>query len=413
MLRSRLADARGSALVPALLIMSLLLAFGAASLSLADGDQRDSRRERERESSFQLAEGVLNAAIYRLSTRWPGQADAPYPSACTAGSLEADCPGGTSLQANFSGPDYNRPNAWKVQVRDNSDGAQKNFYAESLMSSTVYNDANGDNFLWVRAEATVAGRKRVLVALVEAENVLLNFPNAAVVAGKFETTNKGAKVIIDTNGYDNTATNGDVIVRCDLAAPDCAKYEHSGNKQQVDPPTVKSVPEQPKAVSPEALEQLRTRAKAEGNYHTGCPPEIKAGDASGGVPPGELQGRNGPGGLVFIEDAEGCKFNGNNVYNSPTKPGYLVIAKGAATFNGTADFYGVMYHANEDERSDMLLNLTGNILVHGAIVIDGQGGLSAGSSKMNLVYDPNVFAGLQAFGTAGLVQNTFREIKGA
>jgi hypothetical protein len=29
---------------------------------------------------------------------------------------------------------------------------------------------------------------------------------------------------------------------------------------------------------------------------------------------------------------------------------------------------------------------------------------------VNLVYDPNVLNGFKAFGTAGIVQNTFREI---
>ena len=82
------------------------------------------------------------------------------------------------------------------------------------------------------------------------------------------------------------------------------------------------------------------------------------------------------------------------------------------TLNGTATFYGVIYHANVDESSDMLVTLTGNISVYGSIVIDGAGGLSAGSSKVNLVYNPNAFAGLKAFGTAGIVQNTFREIQG-
>jgi len=47
------------------------------------------------------------------------------------------------------------------------------------------------------------------------------------------------------------------------------------------------------------------------------------------------------------------------------------------------------------------------------VVIDGAGGLSAGSSRQNLVYDPGASGGLVGFGTAGLVQNTFREINGA
>ena len=71
MLKTRLLDARGSALVPALLIMGVMLTSGIALVALTEGNQRDSRREREREAAFQLAEGVLNAQIYRLSTQWP------------------------------------------------------------------------------------------------------------------------------------------------------------------------------------------------------------------------------------------------------------------------------------------------------------------------------------------------------
>ena len=160
MLRHRIADARGSALVPALLVTSILLAFGMASLAMVEGDQRDSRRERERESSFQLAEGVLNAQIYRLSTRWPAQDQTPFPSVCTAVSTQDDCPGGASLQANFKGPDYDRPSEWKVQVRDNKPGTEGSHYSESVMTTEPPRDANGDGFVWVRAEAEVdaAGR---------------------------------------------------------------------------------------------------------------------------------------------------------------------------------------------------------------------------------------------------------------
>ena len=316
MLRLRLAEARGSALVPALLIMSILLAFGAASLALVEGDQSDSRRERERESSFQLAEGVLNAEIYRLSTRWPAATSLPYPTACTAVSPEVDCPGGATLQANFSGPDYNRPTTWKVQVRDNADGTQKNFYSEALIATNPPKDANGDKFVWVRAEAQVAGSERVLVALVEAENVTLNFPTAALVAGKFEVSNTGNKVLIDTNGDDNEFAPGDIIVRCNKDAAGCAEWDKG--KGQVSPDTVKTVADQPSAVTPEQLEQLRAQAQSQGNLYpqggTNCPASLQ-GDVAGEV--------------VFIEDADSCSpYNGGTI-NTQTKPGFLVIAKGS------------------------------------------------------------------------------------
>jgi hypothetical protein len=399
MLKRRFTDPRGSALVPALVIMGLMSTFGLALLVLTEGNQRDSRRERERESSFQLAEGVLNAQIYRLSTKWPSKnsIDGIYPAQCNATSTEEGCPNGTALQANFSGPDFSTGVSWTVQVRDN-DPTNANYYSESLMGTGKPRDENGDNFVWVRAEATVAGRKRVLVALVEAENTTLNFPRAAVVAGKFATTNKGNKVIIDTNGSSNQFTPGDVIVRCDTATAGCATYER--DKGQIEPDTVKSNVNQPNALSPEALETLRQRAVAEGNY-TG----------EGEPCPESLQGDK-PGETVFIERSNGCAYQGNADWNTATKPGFLVIANGTIFLRGTTNFYGVIYHANVDNSSATLVDLNGNTQVFGAVTIDGPGGLMAGSSKENVVYDPNVIAGLQANGTASIVQNTFREIKG-
>jgi Tfp pilus assembly protein PilX len=402
MLKTRLIDARGSALVPALLIMGVMLTSGLALLALTEGNQRDSRREREREASFQLAEGVLNAQIYRLSTQWPSQnADRTlYPAAgCTATSVEQGCPNGTSVEANFTGPDYTRDVSWKVQVRDNTTTA-KNYYTESIMGSGTDEwtyDENGDNFIWARAEATVAGHKRVLVALVEAENTTLNFPRAAVVAGKFATTNKGNKVIVDTNGAANNYTAGDVIVRCDPATV-CASYERG--KGQIEPDTVKGNVNQPNAVSPEALETLRQRAIAEGNYI-----------ADGAACPASLQGDQ-PGEIVFIEHSNGCSYQGNVNWNTKEKPGFLVIGKGTIYLLGTTNFYGVIYHANTDNSSNTLVDLNGNTQVTGAIAIDGAGGLMAGSSKENVIYDPNVILGLTATGTASIVQNTFREIRG-
>jgi hypothetical protein len=92
------------------------------------------------------------------------------------------------------------------------------------------------------------------------------------------------------------------------------------------------------------------------------------------------------------------------------KPGYVVIAKGAITINGGATFYGVIYHANVDDSNAALVNLGGNSEINGAVTIDGRGGMFAGSSKENIIWNPNVFNNLTAFGTAAIVQNTFREI---
>jgi Tfp pilus assembly protein PilX len=394
MLSRRLLDDRGSTIVTAMMVMFVLVAFATTVAAFVDTDQADSRRERERESSFHVTEGALNAQIYQLSIRWPSATTATaYPSSCTASSTAADCPNGAAMQSNFTTVDHATGTQWETQVRDNG-GASPNYWSDDLLTTQPSYDANDDNFLWVRASGVVRDRPRVLVALVEAENVSLNFPRAALVSGHFETSNNGNKVIIDTNGTANQFPAGDIIVRCLQTVPGCAEYDE--NKGQIQPNTVKSVLDQPRAVSIEALDQLRERARSEGNYYTGCAPSL-AGDQ--------------PGEMVFMENANACQYNGNAVYNTAQKPGYVVIARGTiAKTNGTADFHGIIYHANLDNLATNVITLTGNISIFGSIVIDGPGGLSAGSSKVNLVYDPNVFNGFKAFGTAGIVQNTFREI---
>ena len=394
MLTSLIRDERGNVLVPAMLVMVILLTFAMAAAALSQSDQADSRRERERESSFQLTEGALNAQIYQLSTRWPGAtATAPYPNSCGPTTVDTDCPTASALQNQFASVDYTAGHQWVTQVRDNG-GPTPNFWTDDLLATQATYDLNDDNFLWVRASGTIHGRKRTLVALVEAENVTLNFPRGALVSGHFETTNSGNKVIIDTNGEANQFSPGDIIVRCPLNLGNCASYD--SGQGQISPDTVRSDPAQPRAVAVEALDQLRERAKAEGNYYAGCAPSL-AGDQ--------------PGEMVFMENATGCDYQANGVYNSVSKPGYVVIARGTmGQIGGTADFHGILYHANLDNATGNLITLGGNVSVHGSIVIDGPGGLSAGSSKVNLVYDPNVFNGFKAFGTAGIVQNTFREI---
>jgi Tfp pilus assembly protein PilX len=394
MLTERRSRERGSALVPAMLVMVLLMILAIAAASLAESDQVSSRQGREREASFQLTEGVLNAQIYQLSTRWPGATTGTaYPNSCTAAAVTVGCPTATTVTENFVQTDYGSGTEWTTHVRDNG-GASPNYWTDDLLSSQPAYDANDDNFVWVRATGIVRDHRRTLVALVEAEQVALNFPRAALVAGHFETSNSGNKVIIDTNGLANQFSPGDIIVRCAIGSPDCATYDTG--KGQIAPDTVRSNPTQPRAVNVEALDQLRDRARAEGNYYTGCAPSL-AGDQ--------------PGELVFMEDATGCQYNANATYNSAQKPGYVVVARGVmGAINGTATFYGIIYHANLDDLTGNLVTLGGTVSVYGAIVIDGRGGLSAGSSAVNLVYDPNVFNGFKAFGTAGIVQNTFREI---
>src|SRR3954454_16659044 len=236
MLKRRLVDEGGNALIPALVIMVLLLTFASAVATRIDGDQADSRREREGESSFKLTETALDAQIYQLSTRWPADTTSrPYPSACASRPPASDGPTTVAMGREAESVDYTAGTTWITQVRDNG-GTSPNFWTDALLATQPRYDANDDNFLWVRASGIVHGRRRTLVALVEAENVTVNFPRATLVSGHFETSNNGNKVIIDTNGEGNQFSPGDIIVRCALTAAGCASYREDA--RQVEPNTI-------------------------------------------------------------------------------------------------------------------------------------------------------------------------------
>ncbi|CAA9473558.1 MAG: hypothetical protein AVDCRST_MAG69-260, partial [uncultured Solirubrobacteraceae bacterium] len=147
----------------------------------------------------------------------------------------------------------------------------------------------------------------------------------------------------------------------------------------------------------------------QGNYFpTGCPASLQ-GDVAGEI--------------VFIENPgpAGCKYNSNAVFNTPAKPGAIVVARGGTLeMLGTMQFYGLVYHANMQETVDgvvggktVLLRLQGNAKLVGGMVVDGiWGGVEIGSSGQGqLVHSPNAGSPLKTFGTAGIVQNSFRELR--
>jgi Tfp pilus assembly protein PilX len=403
---SRAREDAGNALVVSLVVMGLLLTLSLSLLAQVDTEQAEGGRERARESSFQVAEGALNAQVFQLSTRWPDD-EADYPPVCDQSTTgQQDCPGTNAMNSTYQNVDQAKSTAWTTHVRDN-DASQPDYWSDSLLTAPTW-DANGDNYVWVRSTALVNQRQRTVVALIKAERTPI--PPAggshALVAGYFTTNNNGNKVIIDTDGASNEFTNGDVVVRCSFAdalppETNCADYEHDKSKgAQVTPERVFSNPAQPN-LTPEQLAAARAAAKAAGNYYAstyaGCPP--LTGDQ--------------PGETVFIENANGCSYEGNDDYNTATKPGVVVIGRGYIDIRGNASFYGLLYHANLDNSNEVLIELGGNCSVVGAIAVDGPGGVIAGSSKVNIVFDGNVFTnfeGLNQAGTASIVPNTFREI---
>ena len=56
------------------------------------------------------------------------------------------------------------------------------------------------------------------------------------------------------------------------------------------------------------------------------------------------------------------------------------------------------------------MEASGDADIRGAIYVDGAGQFSVGQSKNNLTYDQGVAQTRYVYGTAGIIQNTWREL---
>lgn len=399
-----LSDERGSVMTTAILLIAVMLTVGLATMSTVDTQSEQSRRERVRESTFNLAEAALSNQIFILGRKGAGTVTSPYPDQCPAAS--DFCPDDAQLLANYDQAtqvDFDPAQTdWYTWVRDNAGagaapGAEDTFWEDGLLDTREHYDANEDKLMWVRAQAVVRGRDRAMVGLVRIEPRPITFPNYAILSGKFRTSNNGNKTLV------NAGNSLGVTVRCQGSPPDlipdddgCADYRLGQITPQETVNTGYGVNE---TVDAETLEALLDVARANGTYYTSCP----SGTADGAL----------TGDVVVLDTGTECSFRSNAVHNSPSDPGLLILMSGKFEMLGTATFYGLVYAPNRPPTSSSdpdVVKIHGNAVLSGGAIVDYGGGVEAGSSgKQNINYDANVF-GINAFGTAGVVQNTWREI---
>jgi hypothetical protein len=294
-------------------------------------------------------------------------------------------------------------------VIDDTGGAS--YYSDTLAVSPTTWDSNGDGRLWVRAQATIWGQKRIVVAQVVRQSTAITLPQNLITAGGVYTSNSGNKIIIE--GKDpNSGLTGLVAVRCSASVvtygSDCLGW--NADHGQLDPAS----DYQANYVDPNGgystlsasqLYALKQTAIAAGTYYPAgtCPPAGQAG-------------------VVYVENSD-CVYQSNTVWNSNAAPGALIFASGTLTFNGTLNFYGVIYMANGQGTTpasgpctDAQLGSTPIFTVHGGgntyggVFIDKCGMVDAGDEKFDLNFDSAAFSGIRAIATPELAKNTFRVI---
>jgi Tfp pilus assembly protein PilX len=392
----------GWVVVTAVIVIGLMMGIGLATYATVDTQTAQSRVERERDSSFNLGESALYAEAFVLGRDWPSAAG-QYPPSCT----ETTAPGtrGCPTPSDLTGaldspglPDLASGAQWTIRVRDNGSPTTGTDYDSSTDSQPNY-DANGDGKLWVRADGVAKGRSRSIVGLLQLEELGESVAQNVITAGHFYTSNSGRKVVVDTQG--SSAGGSQVVVRCapgpgePQAGSSCTGYDQDGSPSQVSPDRVYSVPSTPNSMTAEQVARFRTEAIANGTYHTQCPPSLT-------------------GKVVFVETTSTVTCDQyKNDYNTPDLPGLVIFTNGILHLGGNkTTYYGLIHMLNPPDGQNTMARLImhANGTLVGGVSVDGKGGVEAGSDKFNIIFDGDAFSVLKTHGTAGLVQNSWREL---
>jgi Tfp pilus assembly protein PilX len=451
----------GWALVTAVALMAIMLVIGAATLASVDFESKQTREQRELESSLNLAEGVLYAQAFALARKWPAplKSGAAYPQTCSsalATATDGKCPNRENLAASnaawkntaaFASIDYLSDNkgSWVTRVRDNYgalaasyDAAQVDTTLSGTLGSCVTPctyDFNDDKSLWVESRTVVRGRARRVVALMKLEQIQEGVPRTGLTSGAIAMTNNAAG--------DYNATGAQAIVRC---KPDsekendatCTNYSKNNN---VTPPPVEG--DVGNLMTAEMIERFKERAQIDGTYYTGCPTNLVGAVVFSEYCP--AQSGDSPGQTYTASGTTPCSVPAGMAgpcANSLSKPGLLIVRCGGLRLQ-TGTFIGVMYFVNGSDgtngnncldpddggpvqvgqkRGDwcpknaqkdsqrVVLDTQAGAGVWGAIAADGKACVQLGSNGNNFQFDPNVFNAIKSYGTVGLVQNTWREL---
>jgi len=357
---------------------------------------------------------VRRLEALQLGRVWPTSAT----SNCTPTTGSTNyCPVASAVGNGYTTQDYSSscvtsPSTpiWQTQIRDNGTTPSQ-YWTTSVNSQPAY-DANGDGTVWVRGFSTVQCKTTSVVAQVTATSMPITIPNTVMTANWFQTTNQGRKVIVDTLGAyaqppsvrpGPAAQPSKVVLRCaaPLGTTPCANY--AANKGQVQPPTIQqSATVASQALTATQLQALESQAAAASTLYTtgNCPSSSSLSSPASGAP-------------VVIQGPCAISVGGNTQVNSATTPGVLVIENGTLSMGGTSNFYGLIYMVNKQSSSGGVLIIGGNSTVQGSAIIDGAGGVLAGGSKTNFIYDARAIGLLKGSTGAAINRGTIRNLLGS
>jgi Tfp pilus assembly protein PilX len=407
----------GSALIAGIIVLMVVMMLGTVAIQYANVQSHQTAHERAGEAAFNLAESAIEAENTALWQAWPATAATAYPVCTQASATSSTCPESaitTGFNTSYAGSVYSSSvTTWSVQVIDDdaTGVADGDYYTDSILTSSrlAHYDSNGDNKLWLRASATIAGQTRTVVALTTRQTFVVDLPQNVLTSGGVQTSNNGNKIIIEAKDP-NSGLAGTVDVRCDSStgAPSwrdpCAGWDPIHG--QLDPAGAYQLnyvdPILPfQSLSNGEIESLRQSAQYGGTYYPAgqCPPEYTSG-------------------VLFIENAD-CSYSGQGTtWGSDSFPDAIVVDNGTLTLTGLT-FYGVIYMVNAQgtvptsgectaDQQNSVITIGGSGAINGGLFIDKCGTATVGDKGFDLTYDAKVFNGFRTYSNPSVALSTFR-----
>jgi hypothetical protein len=373
-------DQRGMGLVVIIGIVAALAIMTVSLVTLTLNVRHNTQQDRVQKTSFNVAEGALDAGMQMLGANWPFT---------TATQPAFDVSRFRTLfpAAEYPAPDPGRGSFVVVDYYDNLDP----------VDPAVKYDSNGDRTLWLVAQVSSGPKASRIQSLVQMSYFDMALPRgvALYAGGDLDANGGGNNPKIKVEVPPPTGTTTSVLVGGSIndgtksvTADGIARFEGSdaGSLDEIFPVSL--------------VESLILLAQQNNRYfltmaEAGSSPVHETWSPQGGFS-----------GLVVIDTKPGDTiiFSGNTVLNSEDKPGiFVVLGGGTLDWRGTADYYGVIYCEGPMDFS------RGTADVHGMIIAAGN---EAMNGTPNLLYNDNCIAKLDTRFPSLIrqVPNTWREV---
>jgi hypothetical protein len=450
---SRWRSQEGFALVTAIVLMTVMLGIGLATAAMIDTQAKESTVTRQRDTAFNLAEAALNAQVYGLSLRWPGFGYGAAPAygsyTCSSGGAEPVlgpapttqlqmtaatpvCPSPSTVRALLNNVDAQGA-SWRTWVYDDpsptTNAANRGaYYSDSLVTTgdapttpagagTTQGgagfDSNKDGKLWVKAMATARGHTRTLVSLVKVETFQQDVINTALLTGSLDFSNNGNHSGYFVDQSSGTTANA-ITVRCDPTADvnaECLGYPYKDKDWSaeiggaINPPNYTANPAAPNALDAPTLDALMGVALTDKTYYD----NVGTQNCSQLSQPPSFKFN-----ILYIKDCGLVSWSSNATLNSELAPGIIILDNTRLKITGNVLINGIVY-ARHPPLTAPTVEMNGCSQIAGGLIIDETwGSASIGScSQANspeLLFRPTAFEAFKTYASAGIIQNTWREL---